>query len=110
MTSSRITTQVLEAATGVPAEGMHVVLSGRDGAAWRVLAEGTTDADGRVIRLGGDELPAGEYRIRFETGAWYRARNVATTYPEAVVTFLVTDDGRHVHVPLLLSPFSYSTS
>ncbi|GAA4385074.1 hydroxyisourate hydrolase [Agromyces bauzanensis] len=109
MTSSRITTQVLEAATGVPAVGMHVELSGRDGAAWRVLAEATTDVDGRVLRLGGDDLPAGEYRIRFDTGAWYRARNVATTYPEAVVTFLVTDDGRHVHVPLLLSPLSYST-
>jgi len=49
MTSSRITTQVLEAATGVPAEGMHVELSGRDGAAWRVLAEATTDVDGRVV-------------------------------------------------------------
>lgn len=109
MTNSRITTHVLDAATGVPAAGMHVELSGRDGAAWRVLADGTTDPDGRIMRLGGDELPAGEYRIRFDTGAWFRARNVETFYPEAVVTFLVTDDGRHVHVPLLLSPFSYST-
>ena len=87
---SRITTHVLDAATGVPAEGV-------------------TDADGRIMRLGGDDLPAGEYRIRFDTGAYFRARNADTFYPEAVVTFLVTDDGRHVHVPLLLSPFAYST-
>ena len=109
MNSTRITTHVLDAATGVPAEGVPVELSGRDGAVWRVLAAGVTDADGRIMRLGGDELPAGEYRLRFDTGAYFRARNVETFYPEAVVTFLVADDGRHVHVPLLLSPFAYST-
>ena len=109
MNSTRITTHVLDAATGVPAEGVPVELSGRDGAAWRVLAQGVTDADGRIMRLGGDELQAGEYRLRFDTGAYFRARNVETFYPEAVVTFLVADDGRHVHVPLLLSPFAYST-
>ena len=113
---SRITTHVLDAATGVPAEGVPVELSGRVGGGaggadqWRVLAEGVTDADGRIMRLGGDDLRAGEYRIRFDTGAYFRARNADTFYPEAVVTFLVTDDGRHVHVPLLLSPFAYSTS
>ena len=109
MNSTRITTHVLDAATGVPAEGVPVELSGRDGAAWRVLAAGVTDADGRIMRLGGDELPAGEYRLRFDTGAYFRARKVETFYPEAIVTFLVADDGRHVHVPLLLSPFAYST-
>ena len=129
--TSRITTHVLDAATGVPAEGVPVELSGRvgggsagpgDGVAdpgtgagsggrgeWRVIAEGATDADGRIMRLGGDDLPPGEYRIRFDTGAYFRARNAETFYPEAVVTFIVTDDGRHVHVPLLLSPFAYST-
>ena len=113
--TSRITTHVLDAATGIPAEGVPVELSGRvgggapGGGEWRVMAEGTTDADGRIMRLGGDDLPAGEYRIRFDTGAYFRARNAETFYPEAVVTFIVTDDGRHVHVPLLLSPFAYST-
>ncbi len=124
--TSRITTHVLDAATGVPAEGVPVELSGRVGAGaaggppgglpggdtrgeWHVIAEGTTDADGRIMRLGGDDLPPGEYRIRFDTGAYFRARNAETFYPEAVVTFIVTDDGRHVHVPLLLSPFAYST-
>lgn len=137
--TSRITTHVLDAATGVPAEGVPVELSGRVGGEdsaggdmggavngtagagsaggaggagrgdWRVIAEGTTDADGRIMRLGGDDLPPGEYRIRFDTGAYFRARNAETFYPEAVVTFIVTDDGRHVHVPLLLSPFAYST-
>ncbi|MDQ0895221.1 hydroxyisourate hydrolase [Agromyces ramosus] len=112
MNSSRITTHVLDAATGHPAEGVPVQLSGReggDGTEWRVLAEGVTDADGRIMRLGGDDLPAGEYRIRFDTGAYFRAQRAETFYPEAVITFIVTDDGRHVHVPLLLSPFAYST-
>jgi 5-hydroxyisourate hydrolase len=112
MNSSRITTHVLDAATGHPAVGMPVELSGRvagDGSEWRVLADGVTDDDGRIMRLGGDELPAGEYRIRFDTGAYFRALGTETFYPEAVITFLVTDDGRHVHVPLLLSPFAYST-
>ncbi|HEY6801462.1 MAG TPA: hydroxyisourate hydrolase [Agromyces sp.] len=109
--TSRITTHVLDAATGVPAEGVPVELSGRvdTRGEWDVIAEGTTDADGRIMRLGGDDLPPGEYRIRFDTGAYFRARNAETFYPEAVVTFIVTDDGRHVHVPLLLSPFAYST-
>ena len=109
MNSSRITTHVLDAATGVPAEGMPVELAGRVGTEWRHLADGVTDADGRIMRLGGDELPPGEYRLRFDTGAYFRAQHAETFYPEAIITFIVTDDGRHVHVPLLLSPFAYST-
>jgi 5-hydroxyisourate hydrolase len=109
MTSSKITTHVLDAASGLPAEGMPVELAAREGTGWRNLAEGVTDADGRIMRLGGDELPAGEYRLRFDTGAYFRAQDAETFYPEAIITFIVTDDGRHVHVPLLLSPFAYST-
>ena len=109
MTTSRITTHVLDSSTGVPARGMYVELAGREGNGWRQLDAGTTDADGRIMRLGGDDLPAGEYRLRFDTGAYFRARNAVTFYPEAIITFIVTDDGRHVHVPLLLSPFAYST-
>lgn len=109
MNSSRITTHVLDAASGRPAEGMPVELAAREGPGWQHLAEGVTDADGRIMRLGGDELPAGEYRLRFDTGAYFRAQHAETFYPEAIITFIVADDGRHVHVPLLLSPFAYST-
>ena len=51
----------------------------------------------------------GEYRLRFDTGAWFAARGIDTFYPEVVLTVRVDDDGRHVHAPLLLSPFAYST-
>jgi 5-hydroxyisourate hydrolase len=75
-----------------------VVLEDADGT---VLAEGVTDDDGRVGSLGGD-LATGEHRLRFATSSY------SDFYPEVVVTFLVGDD-EHYHVPLLLSPFAYST-
>ena len=106
---SHVTTHVLDATSGRPAEGVAVELLAFDGVSWRSLDAATTDADGRVTRIGADELPAGDYRLRFETGAWFAARGIETFYPEVVLTFTVADDGRHVHAPLLLSPFAYST-
>ncbi|GAA1059312.1 hydroxyisourate hydrolase [Agromyces bracchium] len=110
---SRITTHVLDATTGRPAEGVAVALAARDGGddgdGWRELDTAVTDADGRVSRIGPDDLPAGDYRLRFDTAAWFAARGTPTFYPEVVLTFHVADDGRHVHAPLLLSPFAYST-
>jgi 5-hydroxyisourate hydrolase len=107
--TSRITTHVLDASAGRPAEGVAVELLVSDGGAWRSLDAAITDADGRVSRIGADELPPGTYRLRFDTGAWFQARGVEAFYPEVVLTFQVADDGRHVHAPLLLSPFAYST-
>jgi 5-hydroxyisourate hydrolase len=109
MSTSRITTHVLDAGTGRPAAAVAVELQARDGDGWSPIAAGRTDADGRISRLGPDELPPGEYRLRFDTGAYFAARGVDTFYPEVVLTVLVADDGRHVHAPLLLSPFAYST-
>jgi 5-hydroxyisourate hydrolase len=109
MSTSRITTHVLDASTGRPAPGVTVELHARDGDAWSPIAAERTDADGRISHLGPDELPPGEYRLRFDTGAYFAARGVDTFYPEVVLTVRVADDGRHVHAPLLLSPFAYST-
>ena len=109
MSTSRITTHVLDATTGRPAVGVAVELYARAGADWASIAAGATDADGRISTLGPDELPSGEYRLRFDTGAYFRERGADTFYPEVVLTVLVADDGRHVHAPLLLSPFAYST-
>jgi 5-hydroxyisourate hydrolase len=106
---SRITTHVLDATVGRPAAGVAVELLVSDGAAWLSLDAAVTDADGRVSRIGADDLPAGDYRLRFDTAAWFAARGVEAFYPEVVLTFHVADDGRHVHAPLLLSPFAYST-
>jgi 5-hydroxyisourate hydrolase len=101
---SLVTTHVLDTVTGLPAAGMPVVLSG-DG----VRAEGVTDADGRLRDLGPDRLDPGTYRITFATWEWFLAAGRESFYPEVVVTFAVTDPDQHLHVPLLLSPYSYST-
>lgn len=98
-----LSTHVLDAATGRPAAGVPVRLE-RDGA---VVAEAVTDADGRVGALGG--LVAGVHRLVFDTAAHFAATGTAGFYPEVVVAFTVTDPGQHHHVPLLLSPFAYST-
>jgi 5-hydroxyisourate hydrolase len=98
-----LSTHVLDAATGRPADGMDVLVE-LDGGE---LREGRTDADGRIRDFG--ELGAGTHRIRFDTGAWFADRGVDSFYPEVVVAFEITDAGAHHHVPLLLSPYAYST-
>ena len=98
---SQVTTHVLDTAAGRPAAGVPVTLENADG----VLATATTDRDGRVGELGPERLPAGTYRLRFDTAAYLDG---AAFFPEVVVTFLVEGDAHH-HVPLLLSPFGYST-
>ena len=95
---SQVTTHVLDTAAGRPAAGVAVRLE-RDST---VLAHGETDADGRIGDLGPDLLEPGTYRLRFDTSAR------SGFFPEVVVAFKVADDA-HVHVPLLLSPFGYST-
>lgn len=107
--TSHITTHVLDAVEGVPAAGIAVQLFEQRGDDWRVVADAVTDADGRVRSLGPERVPSGTYRIRFDTGAYFAARGAATFYPEVLLTFAVADDGSHYHVPLLLSPFAYST-
>lgn len=101
---SHVTTHILDGAAGVPAVGVEVTLVDAAGAA---LAAGPTDADGRLA-LGPDELPAGDYALVFGTGAYFAARDTETFYPSVTVAFAV-DGPRHCHVPLLLSPFAYST-
>lgn len=102
---SAVTTHVLDTAKGMPAAGVTVVLE-QDGTA---LATATTDADGRAADLGPDEVATGVYRLRFDTGAYFTAQGITAFYPEVLVSFEVADAGRHYHVPLLLSPFGYST-
>jgi 5-hydroxyisourate hydrolase len=100
-----ISTHVLDATTGRPAAGLALTLSQRSGDAWRDLGQRVTDADGGVSDLAG-EVAAGVYRIVFQTGAYL---GEAAFYPEVVVVFRVTNPAAHHHVPLLLSPFAYST-
>lgn len=103
---SYITTHVLDATAGRPASGVAVTLSTAAGAR---IASGVTDADGRVADLGPDRLEPGSYRIDFDTGGYFAARGQDTFYPQVSITFGVSADQGHYHVPLLLSPFAYST-
>jgi 5-hydroxyisourate hydrolase len=108
---SAVTTHVLDTAGGIPAVGVEVrlerVLSVGGGAE---IARGRTDEDGRVRDLGPAELPAGTYRLVFDTGGYLAARGQAAAFfPEVAITFALDGETRHCHVPLLLSPFAYST-
>lgn len=100
-TMSQITTHVLDTARGRPAEGIDVLLEDDQG---RELGRGTTDGDGRIADLGPDRLPGGRYVLRFDTGSYQQG-----LYPEIPICFEITDDGAHYHIPLLLSPWAYST-
>ena len=111
-----ISTHVLDTARGCPAAGVPVTLERMPGTADRgegghEIARATTDADGRIRELApnGEALGAGRYRIRFGTDAYFRAVGVEAFYPEVSVVFLIEDASQHYHVPLLLSPYGYST-
>ncbi|MBA8817597.1 5-hydroxyisourate hydrolase [Microbacterium halimionae] len=102
--TTHLTTHVLNASTGAPAAGVGVVLADVTGA---LVAQGNTDSDGRLA-LGPEKLASGDYALTFATREYFSSHGVETFYPSATVTFTVTDE-RHYHVPLLLSPFAYST-
>ena len=108
---SPITTHVLDTAQGRPAAGLAVVLELQRGGGWTELARGTTNADGRITNLlpDGSPLQAGTYRLTFETGAYHRAQGVRGFYPQVQVVAEIDGAGGHYHIPLLLSPFGYST-
>jgi 5-hydroxyisourate hydrolase len=103
-----LSTHVLDTSAGRPAAGMPVRLEARDSddpaGGWQQVAGGRTDADGRITGWGVEA--AGVYRLVFGTGAYL---GPDAFYPEVVVAFRITDPAEHHHVPLLLSPFGYST-
>ena len=107
---SRITTHVLDIASGRPAAGVAVTLERVEpGGAWQKLGTATTDDNGRTGDLAGGSLEAGQHRLTFATGAYFAARRIASFHPSITVTFDVVDANEHHHVPLLVAPFGYST-
>ncbi|MDM4762855.1 hydroxyisourate hydrolase [Galbitalea sp. SE-J8] len=100
---SHVTTHVLDAASGRPAAGVAVVLVDDAG---RSLAQGVTDADGRVAQFGPDRLEPGVYRVVFDTDGYFG--DTPHFHPYVAIDFRVRGP-EHYHVPLLLSPFAYST-
>ena len=105
-----ISTHVLDTTRGRPAAGLAVTLRHRtaDGA-WSVVGRAVTDADGRVKELSTVPLAPGDYRLEFATDEYFKASGTAVFYPEVFVTVAAGEGDSHLHVPLLLSPFGYST-
>ncbi|QBI19748.1 hydroxyisourate hydrolase [Egibacter rhizosphaerae] len=105
-----LSTHVLDTARGRPAPGLQVTCERRDGDGWQHLTTRETNDDGRIgDLLGREELTAGVHRLTFATGAWAAAHGRETFWPEVTVTFEIAAPDEHHHVPLLLSPFGYST-
>jgi 5-hydroxyisourate hydrolase len=105
-----ITSHVLDTSIGKPIAGLSVRLLRIDTDGGVPLGQGVTDADGRVKQLlGSTALVAGVYRLTFETGEHYRRVGCEVFYERVELEFRVVDPSQHFHVPLLLSPFGYST-
>ncbi len=103
---SYLSAHVLDAGAGRPAAGVEVLLAT---AAGDSLASAETDADGRAHQLGPDHLAPGDYRVSFASGAYYAGRGIDCFYPRVTVEFTVVAGQAHYHIPLLLSPYSYTT-
>jgi len=107
-----ITTHVLDTIRGRPAAGVSVLLERLGGEReWHPLGRGETDGDGRVRTLTSAEgtLAPGVYRLIFDTGRYFGAHGLATLYPQVVIVFEAAAGETHYHVPLLVSPFGYTT-
>jgi 5-hydroxyisourate hydrolase len=108
---SAITTHILDVSSGRPARGVSVKLERQTSSGWEIVGAGQTDDDGRLRDLLASDanVQTGVYRLTFETGAYFAQRQTEGFYPQVTVTFTVDDPAQHYHVPLLLSPFGYST-
>ncbi|MCH7574874.1 MAG: hydroxyisourate hydrolase [Candidatus Marinimicrobia bacterium] len=110
--NSPLTTHVLDTAGGQPAAGVAVTLERQlPGGDWQTLGSGTTDSDGRIGSLMADEtqVEPGVYRLNFNAGAYFAAQGTATLYGIIPIVFVIDKPQAHLHIPLLLSPYQYST-
>ena len=105
---SSISTHVLDTARGCPGDGIAVRLE-RGGPPAEAIASGVTDHDGRAGRLETGDLEAGTYRLVFDTAAYFARTGTPTFFPTVEITFSISDSGEDYHVPVLLSPFAFST-
>ena len=108
---SAITTHILDVSSGVPACGVPVVLELQTETGWEIIGKGETDNDGRVRDLLDSNaiLQTGNYRLTFDTETYFARQQIEGFYPQVTVEFTVRGAAQHYHVPLLLSPFGYST-
>jgi 5-hydroxyisourate hydrolase len=107
---SQITTHVLDTSLGRPAAGVPVILEIQQGGGWHEISKGATDAEGRLRHLlEPGALVAGIYRLTFEASVYFHARKIHGLYPQITIAFQVADAKEHYHIPLLLSPYGYTT-
>ncbi len=110
---SPITSHVLDVSLGKPATNLSCRCEKWNAQTsppqWEKVGEGVTNEDGRVETLHSSELVPGLYRIEFLTGSYFENRKISTFYPSVTVGFEVVNAKEHYHVPLLLSPYGYST-
>ena len=110
-----LTTHVLDVHAGVPAQGMRIDFSVRESSGYRLIRSVRTDADGRAPQdlLGPAEIARGTYEIVFHVAEYFAGRGVALADPpfldQVPVRFAIAKSNEHYHVPLLVSPWSYST-
>ena len=106
-----ISTHVLNTGSGKPAAGVAVVLQYQAGKNWEELGRSLTDLQGRAADLYQAKKPlqAGTYRLVYETGVYFKGQGTKTFFPQVEIIFEVEKTDEHYHVPLLLSPFGYST-
>ena len=104
-----LSTHVLNTATGDPAADMKVRFQSLEGGVWIDRHESRTNADGRAHGFSKGPLGAGNFRLIFDAGSWFAQRGQDCFFPQVTIEFKANDSNRHHHVPLLLSPFGYST-
>lgn len=109
-TKSAITTHVLDISVGRPAGGIPCCLEVYEPRGkWVPLGSARTNSNGRVEKLTRGPLKPGTHRLRFETKGYFRSQGVSSFYPFVEIVFEIVNPDEHYHVPLLLSPFGYST-
>ncbi len=109
---SHISTHVLDTSQGTPAIEVPVRLDRQDAAGnWHLLASASTDREGRCQQLlrEGESLRAGHYRLTFDAASYYAKQKVDGFYPFVEITFVVREGETNFHIPLLLSPYGYTT-
>jgi 5-hydroxyisourate hydrolase len=108
---SPITSHVLDTAKGCPAAGIRAILEYKSDSGWKHLGQGTTNDDGRIASFlpVDHELKAGTYQLTFETNRYFDRLSLQSFYPYVIIVFVVENVAEHYHIPLLLSPFGYST-
>lgn len=103
-----ISTHVLDVSLGKPGGDIEVVLEYKADGGWQELARERTNSDGRTPKMGDGTIKNGVYQLRYDTEAYWKKRNIQGFFPSVTVSFEIVDSDQHYHVPVLLSPYSYS--